>query len=88
MAFQAKTKEYESKAGNKYTFQNVMNSKQAEIMDEGTNAVGKVLNTKMMPLMLQHVVVTPAGLTIDDFETWAELEEVTNAAFSFLRTGQ
>lgn len=87
MAFQAKTKEFTSEAGNKYTFQNVMNSKQAEIMDEGTNAVGKVLNTKMMPLMLKHVVVSPQGLTMDDFDTWAELEEVTNEAFTFLRKG-
>ena len=88
MAFQVKTKEFTSKAGNKYTFQNVMNSKQAEIIDEGTNAEGKVLNVKMMPLMLNHVVVAPAGLTMDDFDNWAELEEVTNKAFSFLRKGQ
>lgn len=88
MAFKAKQKEYESKGGNKYTFQTVPNSKQAEIIDEGTNAVGKVLNSKMMPLILEHVVVVPNGLTMDDFETWEELEEVTQAAFTFLRTGQ
>lgn len=64
-----------------------MNSKQAEIVDEGTNAVGKVLNAKMMPLMLKHVVVSPAGLTMDEFNTWSELEEVTNEAFTFLRKG-
>jgi len=87
MAFQAKTKEFTSKAGNKYTFQTVMNSKQAVIVDEGTNEVGKVLNAKMMPLMLKDVVVTPQGLTMDDFETWDELEEVTTEAFSFLRKG-
>lgn len=87
MAFQAKTKEFTSKAGNKYTFQTVMNSKQAVIVDEGTNEVGKVLNAKMMPLMLKDVVATPQGLTMDDFETWDELEEVTAAAFSFLRKG-
>lgn len=85
MAFQPKTKEFTSKAGNKYTFQTVMNSKQAGIFDEGTNSVGKILNAKMMPLMLKHIVVTPPGLKMDDFETWAELEEVTNEAFSFLR---
>ncbi|MGE7112736.1 hypothetical protein [Lysinibacillus sp. NPDC047702] len=87
MAFQAKTKEYTSEVGNKYTFQNVMNSKQAEIIDEGTNVVGKVQNVKMMPLMLKHVVVSPQGLTMDDFDTWTELEEVANAAFRFLQTG-
>lgn len=88
MAFTPKTKEFTSKAGNKYTFQNVMNSVQASIMDEGTNGGGKILNTKMMPLMLENVVVQPQGLTMDDFDTWEELEEVTNAAFRFLRTGK
>ncbi|MFJ7891296.1 hypothetical protein ACIQYL_25025 [Lysinibacillus xylanilyticus] len=88
MAFTPKTKEFKSTAGNDYTFQNVTNSKQAEIVDEGTGLQGKVLNSKMMPLMLENIVVVPNGLTMDDFDTWEELEEVTTAAFSFLRTGQ
>lgn len=88
MAFTPKTKEFKSKAGNEYTFQSLMNSVQASIFDEGTNDNGKILNAKTMPLMLEHVVVQPQGLTMDDFETWAELEEVTNAAFRFLRTGK
>lgn len=87
MAYQPKTKEFTSKAGNKYTFQTVINSKQAKIMDEGTGLGGKILNTKMMPSMLDHVVVAPQGLKMDDFDTWAELEEVTTEAFNFLRTG-
>lgn len=87
--FKSKQKEFTSKISkNNYTFQNVPNSKQAEIIDEGTDSQGKILNAKMMPLMLEHVVVVPSGLSMDDFETWAELEEVTNAAFHFLRTGQ
>lgn len=88
MAFTPKTKQFTSKAKNEYTFQNVMNSVQAEIMDGGTNNFGKVLNAKMMPLMLENVVVQPQGLKMDDFETWAELEEVTNAAYRFLRAGK
>jgi len=88
MAFTPKTKEFTSEAGNQYTFQNVPNSKQAEITDKGTGLYGKVLNASMMPLMLENVVVVPNGLTMDEFETWEELEEVTNAAFSFLRTGK
>ena len=88
MAFTPKTKQFTSKAKNEYTFQNVMNSVQAEIMDKGTNDNGKVLNAKMIPLMLENVVVQPQGLTMDDFETWEELEEVANAAFRFLRTGK
>lgn len=87
MAFTPKQKAFESKAGNKYTFQNVANSIQAGIIDRGTDSNGKVLNAEMMPLMLEHIVVDPQGLTMDDFETWSELEEVTNAAFHFLRKG-
>ncbi|MCM0627418.1 hypothetical protein M5J14_23340 [Lysinibacillus sp. OL1_EC] len=88
MTFTPKTKEFKSTAGNEYTFQNVQNSKQAEILDVGTGLQGKILNSKMMPQLLKHVVVVPNNLTMDDFDTWAELEEVTNAAFSFLRTGK
>lgn len=88
MAYTPKTKEFTSKEGNKYKFQTVMNSKQAEILDEGTDSGGKLLNAKMMPLMLEHVVVEPAGLKMDDFDAWPELDEVTSAAFKFLRTGQ
>ncbi len=88
MAFKPKQKQFTSKAGNEYTFQTVMNSKQAEIIDKGTDFNGKILNSKMMPLMLEHVVVVPSGLTMDDFDTWTELEEVTTAAFNFLRTGE
>lgn len=87
MAFTPKTKEFKSTVGNEYTFQNVPNSKQAEIVDVGTGLHGKILNSKMMPQMLGNVVVVPSGLKMDDFETWEELEEVTNAAFNFLRTG-
>lgn len=88
MAFKPKQKTYQSKAGNEYTFQTVPNSKMAEIIDKGTDAFGRILNAKMMPLMLEHVVVVPSGLTMDDFETWGELEEVTTAAFKFFRTGE
>ena len=88
MAFTPKQKEFESKAGNKYTFQNVQNSVQARIWDQGTDSKGKILNEKMMPLMLENVVVIPSGLTMDDFETWEELSEVTGAAFNFLRTSE
>ena len=88
MAFTAKTKDFNSKKGNAYKFQTVMNSVQAQIWDNGTNDAGVTLNAKMMPLLLEHIVVQPSGLTMDDFDTWDELVEVTNAAASFLRTGE
>lgn len=88
MAFTPKTKQYTSEAGVEYTFQSVMNSVQASIHDEGTDATGKILNAKMMPLMLEKIIVQPQGLTMDDFESWAELSEVTMEAYSFLRSGK
>lgn len=88
MAFTPKTKDFKSKAGNEYKFQTVMNSVQASIWDEGMSPQGSILNAKMMPLMLEHIVVEPSGLTMDDFEDWSELSEVTNSALSFLQTGK
>lgn len=88
MAFKPKQKEYTSGAGNKYVFQTVLPSKWAQILDEVTDKHGKLLNQKVIPAMLEHVIVQPSGLTMDSFETWAELEEVTQAAFLFQHTGK
>lgn len=88
MAFKPKQKEYESSFGNKYTLQSVLPSKWAQIVDRITDKHGKLLNSKAMPEMLEHVVVVPNGLKMDDFETWAELEEVTTQAFRFQQTGK
>lgn len=83
MSFKPKTEEYTSQAGNKYVFQSVFPSKWAQILDQITDKHGKILNSKAMPAMLEHVIVQPSALTMDSFETWAELEEVTQAAFLF-----
>jgi hypothetical protein len=88
MAFKPKTKEFKSKNGNKYTFQTVLPSKWAEIADGITDQHGKMLNAKAMPAMLENVVVQPSGLTMDDFEEWAELEEVVLAAYRFQQQGK
>lgn len=86
--FKPKQKEFTSKAGNKYTFQTVLPSKWASIIDEISDVNGKLLNAKAMPSMLENVVVVPAGLKMDDFEEWSELEEVTQAAFLFQQQGK
>lgn len=88
MAFTPKSKDFTSKEENTYKFQSVMNSVQAKIWDEGTNDNGGIINSKMMPLLLEHIVVEPAGLTMDDFDSWGELSEVTGAALTFLQTGK
>jgi hypothetical protein len=86
--FKPKQKEFESKVGNKYTFQSVLPSKWAQIVDGITDKNGKLLNAKAMPAMLENVVAIPAGLKMDDFESWQELEEVTQEAFRFQQFGE
>lgn len=81
--FKPRQEEFTSEAGNKYTLQSVLPSKWAQIVDGITDKNGKLLNSKAMPAMLEHVVVQPNGLKMDDFEDWQELEEVTTAAFRF-----
>lgn len=81
--FKPRQKEFTSEAGNKYTLQSVVPSQWAALLDRITDRYGKLLNTKAMPEMLEHVVVQPAGLKMDDFEDWAELEEVTTEAMRF-----
>ncbi len=89
MAFKPKTKEYISLEGNnQYTFQTVLPSVWAKIEDKITDKGGKLLLSVAMPEMLDKVVVTPSGLQLDDFESWAELEEVTMAAYKFQRKGK
>lgn len=88
MGFKPRQEEHTSEAGNKYTFQTVLPSKWAQIADQITDKNGKLLNAKAMPAVLDHVVAVPAGLTMDDFEDWAELEEVVMAGFRFQRGGK
>jgi hypothetical protein len=88
MAFKPKTKEFTSEAGNKYTLQSVLPSVWARTVDRITDKHGKLLNQHAMPAMLENVVAAPAGLKMDDFESWSELEEVTTAAFRFQQHGK
>lgn len=86
--YKPQTKDYVSKAGNEFKFQTVLPSKWAQIMDQITDKHGKIVFSKSMPKMLETVIVQPQGLKMDDFETWVELEEVTEAAFLFQRFGE
>ncbi|MEK5070503.1 hypothetical protein [Sporosarcina sp. FSL K6-1508] len=85
MAFKQKQEPFKSTAGNDYTFQRVLPSVWARESDKFTDKNGKMLNEKAMPKILEHVVVEPSGLEMDDFESWGELEEVALAAFQFQR---
>lgn len=86
--FKPKTKQFKSESGNEYTFQTVLPSVWARVLDQITNKDGKLLNEKAMQAMLDHVVVQPQGLKMDDFESWSELEEVTTAALQFQHRGK
>lgn len=86
--FKPKQKQFTSSEEKEYTFQTVLPSVWAKTVDGITDKNGKLLNEKAMPAMLDKVVVQPQGLKMDDFESWAELEEVTQAAFTFQHRGQ
>ncbi|EMI11243.1 hypothetical protein [Anoxybacillus gonensis] len=83
MSFKPRQEKYTSESGKEYLFQSVPPSSWAQILDQITDKHGKLLNSKAIPAMLEHVIVQPAGLNMDDFEEWAELEEVAQAAFRF-----
>jgi hypothetical protein len=76
----AQTKEYTSKAGNKYTFQKVTPRAWIRKLDE-IDQKGKSREA-LTEAVLENIVVTPKK-TIDDFEDYAELEEVTVEAMRF-----
>ena len=79
-----KQKEFTTKKGNKYTFQSVPNSKYLEIMDDSVvKDNGQPSISILYPKMLEHVVVQPSGLKVDDFDDFAELREVCEAALNF-----
>ena len=83
MAFKPRQEEYTSESGQKYTFQTVAPSHWANVQDRVTDKNGKLLNALLIPAMLENVIVEPNGLKMDDFEEWADLEEVAGAAFQF-----
>lgn len=79
-----KQKEFITSRGNKFVFQSVPNSKYLEIMDDSVvKDNGQPSISILYPQMLEHVVVQPGGLSVDDFDDFAELREVCEAALKF-----
>ena len=76
-----KTMEFKSQAGNSYTFQKVSPSEWMRILDNAERT-GTIRRSDMFPDVLEHVVVQPSK-TVDDFEEYAELDEVVKAAIRF-----
>lgn len=89
-----KVKEFTSEFGNKYVFQRVTPSKWLKILDE-SEAGGQRSRVRLYPAVLANIVVQPAGLEPDSFETeedaevqrggFSELDEVVTAAIRFQR---
>jgi hypothetical protein len=83
----AKTMDFTSEHGNKYTFQKVPPSKWLGILDK-SDATGVRNRVVFYGEVLEHVVAIPGGLKIDDFDAddrggIAELDEVVLAAGRF-----
>lgn len=76
-------KEFTTTKGNKFTFQSVPNSTYLEMTDESIKPDGNPAISKLYPKLLEHVVVQPAGLSVDDFNDFGELREVCEAALTF-----
>jgi hypothetical protein len=77
-----KQMEFVSKfSGEKYIFQKVSPAAWLDIMDE-VNAEKR--SRKLYDLTLENIVVQPKK-TVDDFEDFAELDEVVTAALRFQR---
>lgn len=86
--FKPKTKQFKSSEGNEYTLQTVLPSVWARILDQISDKNGKLLNEKAIPAALENIVVQPQGLKMDDFDSWTELEEVSQAAILFQHRGK
>lgn len=78
----SRVKQFESAAGNKYTFQKVPPVEWLDILDavEDGEKVGR--RRRLYGSVLENVVVQPK-LTAEEFEEYAELDEVVTAAIRF-----
>lgn len=71
------TKEFN---GTKYTAQFAGCSVALKATDECKDKNGEVSNLKLSQFLLDHVIVEPSGLTVDDFEDVESLGNVTGFA--------
>jgi len=72
-----------SVSGKKYTFQKVKPMAWLAIMDD-VEANEEQRRRKLYPAVLENIVVQPK-MEVDDFEDFAELEEVVTSAIRFQR---
>lgn len=70
--------------GKEYTLQHPGVRWVIRLNDRALGAIGSS-REKWIDEVLEHVVVEPPGLTIDDFDSYAELDELVTAIAAFLR---
>lgn len=73
-------------AGKEYKLQHPGVRWYMQNSDECRNAQGVLQTAKYAQNLLDHVVTHPAGLTLDDFESVSELEELIQKVESFLKS--
>ncbi len=65
-----------------YTFQRLTPREWARLRDRCKNRHGQMLEENFMSEVFKHIVVSPR-VTLDDFDDWADAQEVANEAITF-----
>lgn len=78
----SKQKEFKSASGEVYIFQKVAPVNWLDILDEVEDGEKKGQRRRLYGSVLENVVVKPR-MSAEDFEDYAELEEVVTAAIRF-----
>lgn len=76
-------KDFTSKSGTKYSFQKVTPVAWLDIMDE-VEANKEQQRRKLYGATLENIIVQPK-MALEDFEDYAEMEEVVTEAIRFQR---
>lgn len=78
-----KQKKFTSKSGKAYTFQHPGVRAVAKMNDAAKNKFGVMLEERLAEQLLKNVIVEPK-MKLDDFDSYREYNEVTNAAYAFV----
>ena len=68
--------------GKDYTLQKITPREWARLRDRCKNRFGNVVEETFMTEILKYIVVDPK-VTLDDFDEWADAQEVCNEAVRF-----
>ncbi len=74
--------EKETINGTEYTLQKLPPREYLRLRDRSKNRFGNVIEETFISELLKHIVVDPK-VTLDDFEEFADAQELANAAARF-----